>query len=566
MSDATPIQEEVIQESVINPKVDGIASKALVGAIQQLQGFRHQDHFSSLVSHMTTTLTASVQSRESYFNELANYRNTWLTNGIYDIIQNDVFVDNGSTEYITVKIDKYPEVEEEINKMFAKLNIANLVMSIFPDLLHNGTYYLRPVIKSGVGIVDFVDDLEPKAVIGISDSKNNPLMYFVANSLNNRSANSLDGSGLQTNNYLNNSKTAYEYLNITELVQFSLDLSYAKLNLPDKVGRQLKSKTPDLAKRLLPQTLKIKTSQSFVWPVIDKLKETLLLDKLSVYRDIGSILTPNLVGIPVPDAYDPVQLIEIVKKYDELLNSNTVKLSNTQNIELTMRELSTVKVVPIVGDRSTPTSLDIGRSAPISSMEALNDSLARLLNSLGVPKELFDGQMDSKSNVKTNVRYAKKIKRIQKNISRTLVFLCLLHISEKYPGLNVLAEDINIQLRNNTNIDELENMESQDLVVSSITSVKNMLVDLEEIVVGSSYEVNRDEFIEAIAGSFASLGSKYSNVFKKKEVPTDKVYTNDAEIEAEAENSQANEEPKSISDVIGDKPVEPDKEEVPKIE
>ncbi|BCG50094.1 hypothetical protein [Ralstonia phage RP13] len=509
-----------------NQKVENIASNELVGALREAATFKHENHFHSLVNFLTSNLQNSIHTREWYFNELQNYRNNYIVNGIYDIVSNDVFVDNGSQDFLTIKCDKHEDVEKELNKMVRRLNLPNVLLSIMPELLHYGSYSIRPVVKENVGVIDLVDDLDSRQVIALTDSKGMPLMYFVANQLPLRS--DLSGVGQPYQQQANSTKKSYEYLSITELLHFTLDLNFSRLVLPERDVKAIKQKAPGLVKKLLPSTLKVKTSQSLIWPALDKLKEVLLLDKLSVYRDIGSILTPNLVGVPVPDVYDPNQLIEIVKKYDELLNSNVVKLNNTQNMEITLQELSAVKVVPIVGDRSNPTPIDVGRSAPISSNEALNDGIGRLLNSIGIPKELFDGSEDSKTNMKTNIRYAKKIKRIQKNITKTVQMLCLMHISEKFPHLNIYPEDLHIQLKNNTNVDELENMEAQDLMVSSITSIKSLVNELEDLVAKSSYEIDVDEVVGNIVENFSSLGSKYQGMFKKKEKKQEpSVYTNE---------------------------------------
>lgn len=522
---------EQIRESE-NQRVETLASTDLVKTLNETTSFRHADHFSSLVSHLTASLQSNIHNRDYYFKELDNYRNNYITAGIYDIISNDVFVDNGSSDFISVKIDGHEDIEEEINKLFAKLNIANVLQSILPELLHYGSYAIRPIIATGRGIVDLMDNVEPRNVVAITDSKNSPLAFYIANvPIQQPNQFALNGN---TNAY-NSSRISYEYLPISELLYFSLDLSFSKIVLPEKTIKQFKSKSPDIIKKLMPTAVKIKTSQSLIWPVLDKLKEVLLLDKLSVYRDIGSILTPNLVGIPVPDVYDPNQLIEIVKKYDEILNSNVAKINTNQNMEITLQELSSVKVVPIVGDKSTPAVIDVGRSVPISSLEALNDGISRLLNSIGIPKELFDGSTESKSNMKTNIRYAKKIKRIQKNIIKTLQFLALLHVSEKFPSVNLLTKDITIELKNSCNVDELENMESQDLIISSITAIKGLITELEPIVEKSSYEIDVDKVIENIQESFASMGSKYHSMFKKKEKPTKAVYTNNADQQIPAD-------------------------------
>lgn len=489
-------------------KLNTLSSKALTAALNDSIGFRHQEQFSSMVSYLTQNLTSQLTTRESYFNQLSTFRQNWIVNGIYDVISNDVFIDSGTLDYLSVEVTNDEAATKELKRLFEKLNIAQLLYSIFPDLLHYGSYPLRPAVETGKGITDLVDDLDPRSVISITDTKGIPLAYFVDSSIKNQNHDGMN------NVYVTRSQL--EYKDISSIVFLSLDLKSTKLSLDQKMTKQFKQKLPTDQKSLIPSVVKLRSSESFIWPVIDKLKETLLLDKAAVYRNIGSILTPNIIGIPVPEIFDPAQLIEITKKYDELLNSNVNRVNIAQNMELTLQELASVKVIPVVGDKSNPQSIDTGRSEPIVNSDVVKESVDKLLNALGIPPELFTGSQSDRENMKTNIRYAKKVKRIQKNLSKSLVYLALLHLSHKYPEKNFYAKDIIIQLKNNTNLDELENIEAQDLAISALTSLKNVIEEMETIIGSSSYEIDSDQAVQVIIDNFASVGSKFHTIFRKK--------------------------------------------------
>lgn len=121
---------------------------------------------------------------------------------------------------------------------------------------------------------------------------------------------------------------------------FSIDLTFSKLLLPEEETQHIKSKTPDFLSKLLPRSLKVRTSQSFIYPVLDKLKEVLALDKYTVYKSIGDVLTPKLVGIPLPQTYNVDQLADITQTYNDLINDNITKTQNLQNLEVTLQELA----------------------------------------------------------------------------------------------------------------------------------------------------------------------------------------------------------------------------------
>lgn len=499
-------------------------SKELASGLNQLAQFKRTSDLQSVLQYLNSSLSNVAMTRDRYFKELAEYRNNYIVNGIYDILSNDILNDTTSAETLIISCEKDQEIEDELKKFFDKIGIVEIIQSILPDLLHYGVYPLRPIVVEGKGVIDLVDDLYPNQVIAITDTKNEPLFYYVNNQIQNLDEYSAgQGYGYaQNQSYLSSGrrkKYGYEYKDISEMCYFSIDLTFSKLLLPEDETQSIKSKSPDFLSKILPRSLKIRTSQSFIYPVLDKLKEVLALDKYTVYKSLGEVLTPKLVGIPLPQTYNVDQLAEITQTYNDLINDNITKTQNLQNLEITLQELSAVKVIPIAGDRSTPTMIDTGRSVGDnnSNIEALQDALGRLLNALGISKELFDGSQESKENLKTAVRYAKKVKRISKNIVRTLKFIALLHISAKFPDKHILISDLDIQLRNNLNLDELQNLETQDLVISSIENIKNLLEGLETIVDGSDYEIDKTVIVENVRNTLALANSPFLNVFKLKE-------------------------------------------------
>lgn len=507
-------------------KSDTDISKTLV---DELDGLRRSVANNSVAIHLSGILNQQLQTtslmRESYFRELALYRNNYVVNAVYDIISNDIIQDNTSSEALTVYCPTDEEVEKELRKLFNKLGIVEVLQAILPDLLHYGSYTLRPIVVKKKGVVGLSDDYYPNQVIAITDSKSDPLMYFIANNLNpledSRKANGTISDmtylGTATNQWRKKSKL-YEYKDISELLYFSIDLGYQKLLLPESDIQSIRSKVPSALEVLLPRSLKVRTPNSFVYPALDKLQEVLALDKYIVYRHLGDILTPNLVGVPLPNTTDVNQAHEIVQRYSDIINGNIDRASNILDMNATLQDLAKVQLIPIIGDRATPEAIQFGRQVgeSTSNMETYQEVLSRFLTTIGIPPEYFNNEKESKENLKTAIRYAKKIKRIAKNLIRPLEHLALLHISEKFPDKNITADQIRIQLRNNQNVDELQNLETQDLVISSIDNMRNLIESSEEIVSGTEWEIDKNLVIENIVNTLALSNSPFFGVFKKK--------------------------------------------------
>lgn len=507
-------------------KSDTDISKTLV---DELDGLRRSVANNSVAIHLSGILNQQLQTtslmRESYFRELALYRNNYVVNAVYDIISNDIIQDNTSSEALTVYCPTDEDVEKELRKLFNKLGVVEILQAILPDLLHYGSYTLRPIVVKKKGVVGLSDDYYPNQVIAITDSKSDPLMYFIANNLNpledSRKANGTISDmtylGTATNQWRKKSKL-YEYKDISELLYFSIDLGYQKLLLPESDIQSIRSKVPSALEVLLPRSLKIRTPNSFVYPALDKLQEVLALDKYIVYRHLGDILTPNLVGVPLPNTTDVNQAHEIVQRYSDIINGNIDRASNILDMNATLQDLAKVQLIPIIGDRATPEAIQFGRQVgeSTSNMETYQEVLSRFLTTIGIPPEYFNNEKEPKENLKTAIRYAKKIKRIAKNLIRPLEHLALLHISEKFPDKNITADQIRIQLRNNQNVDELQNLETQDLVISSIDNMRNLIESSEEIVSGTEWEIDKNLVIENIVNTLALSNSAFFGVFKKK--------------------------------------------------
>jgi hypothetical protein len=485
------------------------SSKALVDALNKTSEFRHQNLLLSIVEQVSSTLESKVADRAKYYNELQKIRNNYIVNGIYDVVSNDVFVSSGYNDYIKIEVPNDPDLQQELIDLFDDLNIADMIASIFPELLHHGSYPLKPILDDEEGLVGLVDEYHPSEVIAVTSLDNFPLFYFISEGRH--------GSAPDNYGWVDYSKRVkFNYASITEIVYFSLDLEHIKLELPTKVLTQFKSKLPEDLKTIITSGFKVKQSKSFVWGAVDKIKETLLMEKVGLYKNMASVLSPKIVGVPVPDIYDPNNLIAIVKKYDELINGGTAKLNSLDNPEFTLQDIANVKVIPIAGDRAVPSPIDTGSEDRTVDTEALDRSLEKTLNTLSVPTDVFLGEKSSKDNLKSNIRYAKKIKRIQKNIAKTLVNLCLLHISKRYPEKEVAFSDIKIQLKNNINTDELENLESQDLIISSTNAIKELFDNLASFLgPDAAYKIDVNSFAENVKNSLASIGSQYSNSIVK---------------------------------------------------
>lgn len=489
------------------------ASKQFVDLLTSQSSYTLQNEYFTVLNYLTTKLKNENLNRVGYYYELAKLRDNFVTNGIYDIIMNDVFLNTGTENYARIEVPDYPELTDELNGLFEDLNIFSLISDIFPDLLHYGCHSLVPILEEGVGLVSLLDIYDSYDVIAITDLNNVPLFYFIQEN----TFKSYDQSefGRRQSSYGDTSN--YTFKTVKDLVYFSIGTEHTKVSLDENAIKSLKEKLPDEMKERFGYGFKIKVPKSFISGSIDKIRETVLMDKIRVYKSIGELMSPTVVGVPVPEVYDLKKLNSITNKFNEIINGRTQRLGTIEDPKFTIQDIANVAVIPISGDKGTPQVLDTGkkdRTIPITSVE---ESLSQALNTLGIPLDLFLGDQNTspKDNIRKNARYSKKIKRIQKYIAKSIKVICLLHLSSKYEDIDITINDIDVVLKNNNNADELYNLEPQDLLISSFNNMFQMMNAATTFVKDSNYVIDKNMIMESLKEQLESIGSQYSKAIVK---------------------------------------------------
>lgn len=506
-------ENEVVSKQDLDDK-PGSRQEVLAKLLDDTITMKHSDGLLGTVqAYLTDRLTNMVTTREKYFNELARFRYNYITAGIYDIICNDVLTNTDDGGFV-IEIEGDEELTQEANELIKALAIPDFLTSILPELLHYGSYPLRPSLEDGEGLIGLVDDFDPRDVIAVTDSSGLPIFFFV--NYTTKDAGYIDYE----------SRQKMEYLGPQEVSYLSLDQNFIKLPIPDKVTAQMKRKiTEELGEdepmaKLMGKSIKIRSSLSFLWGSLDKLKNILMLDKVNVYKTLANLLSPSVIGVPLPNNNDIKQMKSIVNDYDQIINSTNLFAADMSNLQFNLQDIVSVKVVPISGDRSVPQILDTGKSDNTIDPEKIRSELEVLLQSYGIPLELFLGSLSSKDNLRTNIRYAKKIKRIGKSLCKWLQYLLLLHFGFKYENLDLELSEIKVTLKSSINVDALENMETQDLLITSINGITGMLDSLKNEIENSNYTIDNDALLKVVSDTLADIGSPFHGVIKlKSEVP-----------------------------------------------
>lgn len=477
-------------------------SESLVNGLKSgSKGQVSHDFDRSLNDYLLSQLTQVSQHRVSYFSTLKRYRKNYLASSIYSIILNDLFVEGGHDGFISIEMED-EAAQTEIKELFERLGMEEILESITPDLLHFGTYAMKPVMDE-TGIVRLEDIYHPSQILPITSADGTPLFYFHSNQ---------DITDQGPNQQLRRAPS-YKYKTLSEVVTFNIGMSNQKVDLGENVYRQLRRKSAEQGKTL-PDTLLMRVGKSIIWDSIDKLQEVTILDKSSTIRAISDILRPRAVGIPVPATYDLTKVKDLAESYSDLMNNPLEGLATLDSLESLVRSSSAIKVLPVAGNGQTVAPINFVDNNSGPTVDEINDQIKKLLVSVGIPIELWFGTGSGKDDRagRSMVRYAKIIKRINKGLSRTMKHLALLHLSVKFPSKTFTESDVQIKFSSNLNADELDNLESIDLATASIDSITRLMDTLANASEGSNYVIDRNKIMSGAKDLLSRLGTNFADV------------------------------------------------------
>ena len=98
--------------------------------------------------------------------------------------------------------------------------------------------------------------------------------------------------------------------------------------------------------------------------------------------------------------------------------------------------------------------------------------------------------------------------------------ICLNHLANKYNDSEIAIDDIVIDLHSDTNVDEIDNLESVELIMSGLNAVINLFDTMSRspaLGVNSDEEgnpapiVDRDQFFKYIKSTLKSVGFRASD-------------------------------------------------------
>lgn len=436
---------------------------------------------------------AQVQSSQlKFISDLRSLRDNWVTNSIYDIIGNELFSVNVEESISVLCPDD--KIRHDIEELLTKLKVVRIVKDSVPDLLHYGSYPFTPLVNS-TGLVGITEDFESGEVLEFKGIRGDTKFHFI---------NKIVADSVGSMAFMQTPEVVGE----NDIAMLSLSNGFARVNI-DMVGYD--NKDNDLTK-ILGDTIKISVPASLISGSMEKLRDLLLLDKISLAKDLANLLAPTVLGIPLPDSNNVTEMLEVVNKYDDLINGRILSSDNINANNFSLNDIARVKLIPSPSSKGSPQVIDTGAKDNEIGLDKFRVNLEMFLQSIGIPPELMIGQMESETSRKVYVRYAKMIKKIAQSISEFIEKIVKIHfLARKEP-----VPEFSISVKTNANMDVIESTDARDLLLSSTKLTISSLEDMEQAISKSDYQVDWNVVIEKFSKDLASVDSEFAGLFIKK--------------------------------------------------
>lgn len=509
-------------------------------------------HVAAAYSEIYTKVS---NNRHRVMREVDRLRHFYLVDTILGQLSEDALSPEISTGDIIRIESSEKRIQKEIDNLNELIDFDQLIKDITPELISYGEYTLQTDFvgtkysekdpeKEASGIVHLRDTVEQGTVIALSQ----------------------DG---KTQGYIEMGGHNKILLHPPrDFVKFTLAGERVKIDLKNQINLEMvrDKKSKELLK-ILPRYVRV--GKSILFPVLAKIKELELLEKLVPATKLSKLSAGTIIGLQVPEAYEMRDAMSAARQVEGLVNSKISIDDDLQEItvQAIMSSAGRLKVIPIFGDKGNLNKLDYKSDEPDDLLGSVKEIRETILDSIGIPTELiFKSDGDSKSELLK--RYAKYLRRL-KNIQRSIIvgIRDIVHIHLFNKKIQFDPEKIEVSFLNKlVEIDNLDKLEHMDVTVSLLGNLDRYIKDITEE--GSAFEgkLNEEVYFGYIDNQLKTIGLQ-GLLDLKKEPPKDEPEDDeedDIEIEVEPDDEEdepQDDEPENDGELQQDEPDEPEPEQ-----
>ena len=405
----------------------------------------------------------------------------------------------GSMDLLHIHSDD-PKINESLEELQNDFNLDQIISDICPDLIGYGSYILGVVVQSvhekgedgqtirynKYGVVDIRDDVDQEMIVPVNRH-----------------------GQIQTYLVFSRERQTIESHKPWKYVSFSLGGSKQRINLQNEYEAMVWDWETDPVLKDIPRYLRV--GKSIIYPIISKILELDLLEKLIPAAKINEMASGNLVAVGVPPSMSPEEALKACKKVEGMLNQKIAVDMDTKriSIENILSAAGRYKCIPNHGDgKGTITNQNAAKNDSVDQLSgSVKDTREVILSSIGVPYEIYYGAPSTENKGATLRRYARylrKLKAIQTAIEEGIKQLVIIHLENK--GIEFEISDITISFRNKLiDVDLIDQLEFLDTTVGLLG---NVLTFVDRLVQNESIKgyVDMDEVVRFIDSKLEVLG------------------------------------------------------------
>lgn len=409
--------------------------------------------------------------------EIERYELTDLSETIValykDYITNSIVLDN---DPITIKDEDFKKHEEIVNRVFKELDLVNELFNNLPGFIYFGSHSVNIKYEADKKRILKRDLVNPNSVISVFD-----------------------------NGKLVKNLTLNHQGDVIEVPPYSvITFGSKELHLIDDYNEKIYD---DLVILRESQFL---GSKPLYYGMINKVKEFLLKDKLISLLSIKDLIQPLVFLIGVEKTTSSEKATELAQNTERLIN-NYVDTSSILTGTFTINELvnaliSNVKVLPDFNSAlQGMNTLDLSKlSDKVESMRAEQDATKEdILNTTGVPLDLFMGRASRWEALKTSERlnskvnsYINVIKTSFQKAAQQIVFLAT---EEMIPHTV-----FNVNIFTKTAIDFNNAISSSEAVGTLLETLKTLVTDAEELA-GKSKIIDTRAYLNLVRDRLSNI-------------------------------------------------------------
>lgn len=411
----------------------------------------------------------------------------YITNVILNQFIEDAFCPETKSNEILEISSPNPDVKKELKYLQKLYDFDELAKDVAYPAIKYGEYIMSTRIVKGRGLVDLVDDVDQQIVI--------PLVKRT------------DSAGYLV---LEPKRKELRVKPDSAYIKFVMNGQRIRINLQEELLRmKYKQEYLDSIPRY------IRMGQSVIYPVIDKIRDLDLLERLVPATKLQKISNGTLLGVSVPEGIELETSRSFCDEIEQFINKKTsvhpaTGFAVAQNI---IEAAGRFKVVPQFGGTGDLKKLDYAGDEPDKLLDSVEKIRAIILDSVSIPAELIfstnskEGEKKVES-LKRYARYLRKLKSIQMMVVDGLKQIVFIHLANKDKNKykNIKDSDIIIKFRNDLiELDNLDRLEFIDTTVSFVKQTHEFVASLMKNGSGFSEYINKAEYVKWLHNNFSTV-------------------------------------------------------------